>query len=781
VVVKEWRFFSRFNSLNIFLTLLLLFPTLTFAASPAGLDFRANFYQRDNARNTLKGRGAAWVRSGTREIFADELEVDLSLNRVFATGNVHIKDGEMNIFCESGNYSLEGGDATLDKATLVFGQTVVSGASISQVGKEEFEVLDGIYTNCNTVPFIDREVSKCPFDVKIYARKFFLTVESYIQIYDAILYTKELPVLYTPYFIAPAKTKRQTGVLVPSLNVRQRLGTGLSLPVFWALGSWHDLTLTPTWWSLIGYHLSLEYRYNYSSKTMGQARLFFLEHPFNSDKTVPWIRPREHRYAGLFSEVAIDLHNQLSLWGRAQSRIDVNLVSNNYWTQDFPNDFGPVGDFQYLRNQVSLTSPSDNTLTTGTAKLNQSVINTRETVADRGSVASSPEIRFYQKNSPSPLNHFYYEFNSRFNNYFRPSSAYDNIPSSRITTNPDLANNDPFSDFSFPLASDSDPGFDSNDYLRTGRRLLMEPRLVANAPLAPGFQLQPVLKAGLLAYHFDLPQPSVVSQSYIDTEIPFALYVSRTYDMDSQGTQKIRHILQPRVLYSASLYKSDTPDHLFFSKAPYPGFTSPRFDSLDDNQEFQYFRFEMINRLLRKSSNDTHRFMLAQVSNNYFLKPSPFNNGEAGMGPLEGFLDLQLGRFSTQIQGTYQLKTINGIHENDWSGTFSYTSEGGDKVSLATLLRKKANPLNDDQTVVLSVYKTLPIYLDVFGSIEHSFKQSITRNYQVGFLFAAKPRNCWSLSFLSGRTVQNEHYARVVFGLSFGGSPTNISSNRGPS
>ncbi|NDG27730.1 MAG: hypothetical protein EB120_11225, partial [Proteobacteria bacterium] len=142
---------------------------------------------------------------------------------------------------------------------------------------------------------------------------------------------------------------------------------------------------------------------------------------------------------------------------------------------------------------------------------------------------------------------------------------------------------------------------------------------------------------------------------------------------------------------------------------------------------------------------------------------------------------LQLGRFSTQIQGTYSLKSINGIHENDWSGTLSYVSELGDKVSLATLIRQKADPINDDQSIVLSIYKTLPIYLDFFGSVEHSFRQAITRNYQIGFLFAAKPRNCWSLSFLTGRTVQNERYARLVFGLSFGGPPTGTSNTRGPS
>ncbi|NDG27311.1 MAG: LPS-assembly protein LptD, partial [Proteobacteria bacterium] len=612
--------------MKLYLSISILFLSFGFLALGQGLEFGASFYQRDNSRNTLKGRGAAWVRMAGKEISADELEVDLTLNRVFATGNVHIKDKDLDIFCESGTYALEGGDASLEKATLIFGQTVISGSAINQLSKEDFEVQDGVYTNCNTVPFVDRDVAKCPFDVKIYARKFFLTLESYVHIYDAILYTKELPVFYTPYFVAPAKTKRQTGVLVPSLTFRERLGTGFSLPLFIALGSWHDLTLTPTWWTNIGYHLGIDYRYIYSSTKKGQARIFLLERPFNPNESIAWVRPSEHRYAGLFSEAALDIHNQLSLFGRTQSRQDINLVTNNFWTQDFPNDLGGLGDFQYLRNQISFSAPGNSTLTTATVKLNQSIVNTIDHGADKGSVGSAPEIRFYQKTSPLFWDHFYFEVGSRFTNYIRPNSAWDNIPSSRITTNADLANNNPLFDLSNPIISDSNTDFDSNDFLRVGRRLHLEPRLVANAPLAPGFQFQPVLKAGLLAYQFDLPQPSIEKQSYIETEIPFALYLSRTYGSAENPEEKIRHIVQPRVLFSASLYKSATPQHVFFAKSDYPGFTSPRFDILDDNQEFGFFRFEFNNRLLKKVSNEAQRFMLAQLSSNYFVKPSPLNN-----------------------------------------------------------------------------------------------------------------------------------------------------------
>lgn len=734
----------------------------------ADWDFKAQFYQRDNSRNTIKGRGAAWVRKGGRQIWADELEVDLTLNRVFATGNVHINDGKIDIFCDSGTYSLEGADGTLENVTVLFGQSVISGTALKQVTQDQYELVNGIFTNCNTTPFVDKDAGKCPFDVKIYAGRFFLTLDSYVHIYDGIIYAKELPVFYTPYFIVPAKTKRQSGILVPSTNYRQRLGTGFSIPLFLALSHWQDLTITPTWWTLIGYHWELDYRYAYSSKQKGRGRFFLLERSFNPDLSTPWIRVPGKRYLGLASEAAVDLHHEFSIWDNLHSRQDINWVTNRYWNQDFPNDFGILGNFQYLRNLFSFSYPTDSFLSTAAVKYNQSLVNAIDSGADQGAVSQLPEIRFHKKTEPFLLKHFYFEWDNRFSNYFRPEGSFDNIPDQRVTSNPDVSQNDPLLDLGHPMSPDAHSEYDQNDYIRTGQRLFMSRRLIANSPLAPGFQLQPSLRAGLLAYHFSLPEPTFKSQSFVETEIPFALYLTRNFESGEMQKEVVRHVFQPRVLYGASLFKSKTPDHPFFKQGPYPDFTSPRFDALDDNSPYEYFRFELNNRLVRKTSLGSERFLLAQISNNYFLKPSSVNNGEAGLGPIESYLDLQLGQFSAQIQGLIQLRTTNGIHEQDWSGTFSYVNPQGDRLSIATLLRKRANETYNDETVVLSAYKTLPIYFDMFGSIEQSFRQALTRNYQVGFLFAAKPRSCWSLSFLSGRTVQKEHYAKLVFGLSFG-------------
>ena len=74
-----------------------LFLSLFFFNAPAfaeqDTEWKADYYERDNRTNTLKGRGHAWYRKGTQQIWADELEVNFSTNWAYATGNAHFNDG----------------------------------------------------------------------------------------------------------------------------------------------------------------------------------------------------------------------------------------------------------------------------------------------------------------------------------------------------------------------------------------------------------------------------------------------------------------------------------------------------------------------------------------------------------------------------------------------------------------------------------------------------------------------------------------------------------------
>ncbi len=71
-----------------------------------------------------------------------------------------------------------------------------------------------------------------------------------------------VPVAYIPYFSAPDPTvTRATGLLAPVYTNQAALGTGVSLPYFFALAPNYDLTLTPTYYSLQGFAMDAEWRH----------------------------------------------------------------------------------------------------------------------------------------------------------------------------------------------------------------------------------------------------------------------------------------------------------------------------------------------------------------------------------------------------------------------------------------------------------------------------------------------------------------------------------------
>lgn len=747
---------------SILFAALLLFPS---GASSEPLKeevrFKADWYARDFATNTAKGRGNAWLQMGDREIWADELEFDFNTGQATARGNVHIRSNKLDAWGRQANYNSKTEETLLEDATILMDMVVVTGSSIHRLDSTHFEVENGTFSNCNLDLVKNKDVTKCTLDWKIYGRKFSITLEGYIHVTDALVYVRSLPVLYTPYFVGPMKSKRQSGFLWYSLFETGSTGLGLSLPYFVALAPWHDVLVTPTYYLSAGYHLAAQYRYIYDSGKKGTLSVFTGQRIFSALPDTPTAQDgTRSKTFGLLGDSAIVLNNQYALGGRAFSRQIVRLVSHPYYTFDFANDLGAgLADLGYLRSQLAATFPSDHWLFTGQVQYFQSLMVSKDSGADGGGVVELPTLTASRTSTPFLGPWFLTELDVRFSNFYR-SSAFDQIPDVPAVKGPNL---------------DINPLFDSNDFLRTGLRFSAEPRLLANVPMPPGFQLQPLLRAGAVAYRFSEPTSQAFQRHYVDIEIPFTLYLSKMFETGISGFEKVSHVFQPRVLYAATLIRNDAPDHPFFQPNPL-GLPQPRFDLRDQLTPFEYFRFELINRFRRRDgeSGNISRFLLLQLSQQYNLRTS---NDDVRyfrkLGPIELLAEVNLGRFMAQMQGKYQLEKTAGfgltpVRENEYSGTLGYSVPGGDRAALSTILRERLDPNLTEELMTLSFFKTLPTFFDVDGTVEYNLKNGDVRGYSVGMYFRAKPRSCWEVSLTTGRNVYRVPFVRLSFNFLFG-------------
>lgn len=736
--------------------LFFLFTILLSTAADTDLQFKAKNYQRDLTTDIVKGSGGAWVKKGNKEIWADTLEIDFKTKRAIANGNIHVKEGEYDIWARHANYNLEGEDAVLEDAVVSQGQIVMTGQIIRKTSSKHFEIEEGSYSNCNILLNKGKDIVHCSYDWKIYGKFISITIDGYAQIQDALLYARQLPVAYFPYFIAPIKTKRETGFLIPTFTYQQILGNGFSFPFFLNLGTWQDITLKPTWYTTTGYHLGFNYRYLYSPTKAGEASFFLLQKGF-SEYPDPNIGayPAHSKYLGLFGEWGLNIKNQFGLFGRSQTRQAFKLVSDPLYSQYYSGDMQDSSDSAYYRSQVSFTWPDENRVFQMYAQYNQSLIIPKDSGVDRGGVFKLPAINFSQTTTSIISRYLSFELDTQLTNFYRPTPGYDIGP-----INPGL-------------------DYQLGNYIRTGRRFILTPKLIVTLPMPRGFQLQPIVRGQGLLYHFDYPTSSFANQQTAGFEVPLTMYLSNTFNTPFKGYEKIKHIFQPRVIYSSTPFQLIDSNHPFFFNDTVNQFSNPRFDVVDLLTPYEYFRFELINRVLRKVDTSNERFVLLQLSEQFNRKISNLDpRFSKQIGPIELLGEIKIWRFYAQTQALYQIETtdtydgggnlIRQVRENSFSATLTYADPEGDSFSVNTRYSIKNDDNQTEKIMTFGLKKVLPIVFDIEGSLEYNLKINEILGYRLGLIFSSKPRSCWQLTFSTGRNTQKQPFALFSFQLNFG-------------
>lgn len=735
---------------------LLLFSFPCFGEIPSGIQFRAQFYQRDLAANILRGKGEAWVKNGNQEMSADEIEVDFKTNRAVAKGNVKLQEKNTIVWADHADLDIKGPGALFEKATLSSGKMVITGERIRRTGSDSFEVDEGTYSNCNIELTVSNQIGECPLDWKISGRRFSLRLGGYGHFYDVVMSAKGIPIVYLPYAFVPIKNKRESGLLMPAFPFSATLGSGVTLPLFLALSDWQDLLIRPTYYSTTGMVLGMQYRYIYSPDKSGEANFTLLSRRFSAGSN-PRPNDKSRPLTLGFGEASVRIHNTYSFTGsRSHTRQMINYVSNPFFTFDYAGEVGPRADLGNLRSQVTFTRPGDEWLFSGQAQYLQSLVVSKDSGVDRGEVAQLPILTAAKTTTPLLGQLVSYELDTQFTNFTRTA------PIDQLATSPEPG----------VVSSVANPY-----YLRTGRRLQIEPRLVTSFPMPRGFQLQPLLRTGSLVYLFDHPDSRMVHREYMDIEIPFSLQLSRVYSTSITGYEKIRHVFQPRFVYASSLIQTPQPDHPFFFQDSPSGLSNPRFDILDQFTNYEFMRFELINRFQKRTSAGSDRFFWFQLSEQYNVKKSTTDpRYTTNLGPIELFSALTLGNYSMQLQGSYSLeptKTLNGqsvtpVREAFLTTGISYKGAGRDVVSLNALYRQSANPGLRAQMINLSFYKELPTFFDLEAYAEYNFLTRQVYGYRVGFHFRTKPRSCWRFSVLTGSNAYRTQFTTFNFAMNFG-------------
>jgi LPS-assembly protein len=226
-------------------------------------------YRQD--QDVYDATGSVVIRQGTLKLTADHVTIQVLPGILTAVGHVHLTDPQADVTAERMqiNVNTEAGIATHAELYLPSTNTLVSGRLLQRFSEYHYRVKEGSFTNCDAQ---GGEVPAWRFrfkDLDMGVGDTLASKGGWFCLFD-------VPTIPLPTFSYPL-TKRQTGFLIPTVTYDNRFGFHMQGSFFWAINPSQDLTVSPKYYSDLGYGSDFQYRYVLDRRSRGKWDLSFLQ------------------------------------------------------------------------------------------------------------------------------------------------------------------------------------------------------------------------------------------------------------------------------------------------------------------------------------------------------------------------------------------------------------------------------------------------------------------------------------------------------------------------
>ncbi|OHE22451.1 MAG: hypothetical protein A3J94_13525 [Syntrophus sp. RIFOXYC2_FULL_54_9] len=322
----NWTSFCR-TVLALFL-LLVASPALTasqkdIAEGPVSIEADSITY--DEEEGTLHAAGKVMITFPRGFLKADTVMFSRSTNMALAEGQVlvhsdqDVLEGEKVFF----NVVTKIGTATDGKIYIALSHLHIKAEKIEKKGEATYRCQNATITTCD---------GKNP-DWRIAGSDLDVTIDGYGVLKHGRFLTGDVPVFYMPYFVFPAKTKRQSGFLPPLLSFSpDRDGTDVELPFFWAISEWADATFYQRYMEKRGYKQGVEFRYFLSPETFGTLYADYIIDRYWVTKPDEWV---SRDWQGDRNRWSFYLNHETNLGSGFSLRSDIRHVSDHWYFRDF--------------------------------------------------------------------------------------------------------------------------------------------------------------------------------------------------------------------------------------------------------------------------------------------------------------------------------------------------------------------------------------------------------------------------------------------------------------
>lgn len=284
-----------------------------------------------NDEEILEAKGNVFLRHGNEHLKADFARYYSSTNWVFLKGNVEVTSGNDVISAEEAEFDLRSRVGWLKK-----GKIFIAGPNAHIYGEHIDKHWGDVYT------FKEVKITACDNEVpawSISSDEATVEIDGYAHMKGSVFHVKDVPVAYSPAFLYPVKTSRQTGLLKPEFGRSTVKGAYYNQPFFWAINESSDLTANLEFMEKRGWKPGLEYRTRPNSTTAGWLRMDWFRDKLTNTRDDKGkyqgdglVRSNEDRWwlRGMFDSKMEDTGWRL--------KADLDLVSDQYYLSEIKSD-----------------------------------------------------------------------------------------------------------------------------------------------------------------------------------------------------------------------------------------------------------------------------------------------------------------------------------------------------------------------------------------------------------------------------------------------------------
>ena len=661
----------------------------------------------DQKRNLYIAEDDVVITGGETRLEADYVEFSNKTKDASAQGNVILISGKDSISCNAISLNLSTQTGIINQGTIFIEENnfYINGKNIQKTGKFSYKIDQGSITSC---------AGDSP-DWKITGKSIKVTVEGYGTATNAVLWAKKLPVIYTPYLLFPAKTKRQTGLLFPRVTSSDRKGFEFEQPFFWAISKSSDATFYADYMSDRGVKLGNEFRYVLDKKTLGSIYFDFLDDEKQDDGTD---QTKEFSFTTTPQRTNTDRfwfrmkHNH-ELPDGFTAKVDIDIASDEDYLQEFKDGFtGYTQTKEYFEDAFgrSLDEYDDytrkNSLNINKTWSNYSFtvdalwydnIRARRQNSDDTTLQTLPAIQFDASRQQAGHSNLFYSFDTEYRSFYRQETTA---------------------------------------VLVKGQRTDIYPKLYLPLKLGKSFNFEPSLGVRETLWHTnDFTDINGNSDSFRTREMydigaTLSTKLNKIFDLDNGFADKIQHELIPKLeyLFTPHIIQDDLPS----------------FDELDRVSEQNQVTWSIVNNFTSRKSfipstgkeQFSYRdFAYIKVYQTWDIKKERDNESEPFS---DVFLESELNPCSFFSLDMDIAWSPYDSHFNELNIGNTLKDDRGD--FLKTEYRYSTSV---SESLYSKIYITLTDELSAFCSIEKNLKEQKNVETVAGLSLA---RPCWTFS-----------------------------------